>query len=192
MQPDLRAGAGRAAGSLTMRLTPFARARRGVVAVEFALLAVPFFMLLLGTLEIAIQFVSQTALDHALETNARLIKTGEAQNATPPMTADTFKDRVCDSMKAVIGAADCNRLHVDVRSFSGFGDVNPPAPPVSDGSFDDDATTFDPGGPEETVLVRAFYEYQVVTPLMSMFLSDLDDDIKLLTSADLFRSEPFS
>jgi len=174
-----------------MRLAPFARARRGVVALEFALLALPFFMLLLGTLEVAVQFVSQTALDQALEVNARRIRTGEAQSSTPPMTQDQFKSDVCASMKSVIAGVDCNRLHIDVRSFSAYGDVVPPSP-VNEGAFDEDQTIFDPGGPERTVLARAFYEYKVATPLMSPFLADLDDDIRLLSSAELFRSEPFS
>ena len=171
----------------------FLRNRKGVTAIEFGLLATPFFLLLLGTLEISAVFVTETNRTQALETNVRIIRTGAAQTSAPAVTAAEFRQRVCNSMREVLANVDCTRLYVDVRAFGSFGASNAAGgPPISNGDFDPTQLLYNPGGGDETILARAYYEYEIVTPLLSVLLADLDNNVRLLQSTDLFRSEPFT
>lgn len=170
----------------------FLRNRQGVTAIEFGLLAAPFFLLLLGTLEISLVFLTETNLTHALETNVRIIRTGAAQTSAPALTAAEFRQRVCDSMREVLPSVECGRLHIDVRAFGSFGaSAAAGGPPITDGDLDPTQLIYNPGGGDETILARAYYEYEVITPLLFVFLADLDNNVRLLQSTDLFRSEPF-
>lgn len=62
------------------------RARRGATAAEFALVAIPFFLLLLGGLETALQIGAAAALDHAALRASRFGVTGDngASVGAPP------------------------------------------------------------------------------------------------------------
>ena len=74
----------------------FARARnflictRGATAVEFALVAAPFFALLIAILQTALIFLAQQVLQTATTEAARLVMTGQAQ---PDAAAKTFADQ---------------------------------------------------------------------------------------------------
>ena len=59
----------------------FRHERKGSVAVEFALISVPFLALLFAIFETAILFFAQQALETATHDTARMIMTGEAQMA---------------------------------------------------------------------------------------------------------------
>lgn len=167
--------------------------RKGVTAIEFGLLATPFFLLLLGTLEVAAIFLTETSLTQALETNVRIIRTGAAQTSAPALTAAQFQQRVCNTMRQTLPNVDCGRLYIDVRAFGSYGASvagNAP-PPTVNGALDPTQLAYNPGGGDETILARAYYEYRVVTPLLSLFLANLSNDVRLVQSTDLFRSEPF-
>lgn len=167
--------------------------RQGVTAIEFGLLAAPFFLLLLGTLEVSAIFLTETSLTQALETNVRVIRTGAAQTSAPAVTAAQFQQRVCDTMRQTLPNVDCGRLHIDVRAFGSFAaglTANAP-PPTVNGAFDPTQLAYNPGGGDETILARAYYEYTVITPMLSLLMADLSNNVRLLQSTDLFRSEPF-
>ena len=57
----------------------FIKAKDGVAAVEFALIAAPFFMLLFAILEVAMIFFSSLVLENGVINAARTIRTGEFQ-----------------------------------------------------------------------------------------------------------------
>src|SRR5262245_34610674 len=65
----------------------------GASAVEFALIAAPFLALLFAILETALIFFSGQVLEAAVQDSARLIFTGQAQNAG--YSQQQFKDQVC-------------------------------------------------------------------------------------------------
>jgi len=87
----------------------FGRDRDGAAAVEFAIIAFPFFVLLFAVMEIAFMLFLNMMLDSATMGAAREIRTGQMQFSGA--TADDFWDSVCEKVQVV---ADCNgRLHVD-------------------------------------------------------------------------------
>src|SRR4051812_9906535 len=63
---------------------------RGATAVEFALVALPFSLLLFMIMELALVFLVSTGIESAAERAARTIRTGEFQG-TGAVTRDAFK-----------------------------------------------------------------------------------------------------
>ncbi len=94
--------------------------RRGVAALEFAIVSVPFFLFLLFVVEISYDLFTQEALDEGLHAAMRSIQTGNAQNVT---SASAFITQyMCPSMR---GLLECGaRLFINVQklSFSGSQD----------------------------------------------------------------------
>ena len=66
----------------------FARDDSGVTAIEFGLLALPFFSILGAILETSLVFLSGQVLESAVQDTSRLIRTGQAQVAS--VTAAQF------------------------------------------------------------------------------------------------------
>ena len=165
------------------------RDKRGSVVVEFALISIPFFMLLLGVLEVGVVFFGSSMLEKGTADAARLIRTGQVQAQS--MNANQFHDYICGQISALLSTCNSGSLQVDVEAFSSFSGVTIPNPIKSDGTLDSNLKNFQVGGPGDIVLVRTFYTWNVVNPLLRPFFSNLSSGQRLLTSASTFRNEPF-
>ena len=175
------------APKLQKRLHDWAEDKRGIAAVEFAMIAIPFFFLIFGLLEVCAIFIMTTVLEHGLNEASRGIRTGQAQQAGFGPVA--FKNAVCAELFDLL---DCEgNLTLDVQTFSDFGSTSYSNPIDEDGNFTPAGFGFNPGGQNEIVVVRAFYEWKLFTPVMSAPLSNLNDGKRLLQSTIAFRNEPF-
>ena len=165
----------------------FARDERGATLVEFGLIAAPFFFLIFGLLEVCLVFIMSTVLEHAVSEASRPLRTGESQDAG--ITQEQFRLTVCGEL---MGMLDCDgRLHIDVKTISGFSGANMSSPLDEDGNFDDGGFTYEPGGPNDIVAVRVFYEWKLITPWISKPLANMAGDRHLLQASAVFRNEPF-
>ncbi|MBU6373403.1 MAG: pilus assembly protein [Alphaproteobacteria bacterium] len=168
-------------------LRKFARARRGATAVEFALVAGPFFFLMFGIIETAIIYFAQTSLDMAMTRAQREIRTNAAQNKN--ITQSQFKQMVCDGFTQFV-AADCqSRLWVDVDSFKSLAGVTV-SPPMVNGKVTPADLSYSPGAPDDIVLIRLYYAWDVQTPMFDKLLGNMADGRRLLISQRLIRNEP--
>lgn len=164
-----------------------ARNQSGATAVEFALIATPFFIMLFGILEVAMLFVATVALENAVDAASREIRIGDVQTGGGQAL---FEDTICDNIGPVLSCGD--GLTFDVRTFEDFATAGDMANPIdADGEIDDDDFSFKPGKEREIVLVRVFYKWRIVTPLLGQFLSNLGGNQRLLTATVAFRNEPF-
>src|ERR1700722_16143805 len=104
-------------------LRRFRRNRRGSLAVEFALVAPVFFALLFAIIETAIVFFAGQVLESVTQTSARLIMTGQGQNAV--YTQAEVKAQVvfpAGSLASIL--FDCtNGVYIDVESYPAFTNV---------------------------------------------------------------------
>ena len=180
---------GRGGGRKILRR--FRKDQDGVAAVEFALVALPFFALLFAILETALAFWTTQALETAVANASRQIYTGEFQknskNAgqSASTLAANFKTAVCDNITALF---DCSTLKIDVRTFNSFPDAAVPSP-VKNGQFDSSDFGYQPPSPNQIVVVRAAMEYPVVMPLTK--LSNLKNGKQLIMASAAFRTEPY-
>jgi Flp pilus assembly protein TadG len=171
-------------------LSSFRRASDGSAAVEFALVAAPFFFMLFAMIELAIVFNISTLLDDGVRAASRRIRTGQLQSAGGA-SMSTFKSDVCARM--VWLQDHCNsHLSLDVRTYPQWASANPPNPVEANGTFNQGSLTFTPGGPEDIVMVRAYYRWTLFTPFLSQALSKLSGNEAVIYSTSAFRNEPYN
>jgi Flp pilus assembly protein TadG len=166
-------------------LRGFAATDDGATAVEFAIVAAPFFALMFAILETALIFFSQQTLETAVANAAREVRVGIAQQQG--YNNSEFKDRICMQVASLL---QCENLMVDVRTYTTFDGIDLGAPAFSpDGDVDDTGFTYDPGNGSDIVTVRAFYEWP--TFMQSLGLGNMPNGKHLLSAASAFRNEPF-
>jgi Flp pilus assembly protein TadG len=172
-----------------MALPPSFRSFRhnsdGVAAVEFALIAAPFFALLFAILETALVFLAQQALQTATTETARLIMTGQAQ--TQNMTASQFQQQLCTDATSLFS---CSGLYVNVQTFTSFSSMTQ-MDPLQNGNFVSSNMNFTPGGPGDIVLVQAFYQWPVWLAPLGFNLANMSGNSRLLMATAVFRNEPY-
>ncbi|NLH82949.1 MAG: pilus assembly protein, partial [Phyllobacteriaceae bacterium] len=160
-------------------------------AVEFALVAAPFLFLMGAIFELAILFLAGQVLDTATADAARLIRTGQAQQAA--MTAAQFKTQVCNRLYVLF---DCNNVYVESKVYSSFGSIgslsNYSAYRDTSGNFDPTkVTSYQPGNGSAIVVVRVFYNYPVLFKKMLWDETSAPGGKILITGVAAFRNEPF-
>jgi Flp pilus assembly protein TadG len=177
----------RVIANLKSRCNRLAGDRRGAAAVEFAMIAAPFFFLIFGLLEVCMLFIMSTVMEHATSEASRPLRTGEAQEAL--MTQEQFRQAVCAELFDML---DCDtRLSIDVRTISDFASSPIGAPMDEDGNLENEDFRFEPGGPNEIVAVRVFYEWDLITPILSKPLQNMAGNKHMLMVSTVFRNEPF-
>lgn len=175
--------------TLRSALRRFGRARRGMAAVEFALVAVPFFMLTIGLAEVAMVGFAQSSLNFATSQVGRQVRTGQAQMNN--LSYQDMQDQLCASFTSFL-TLDCEeRLYLDIDRFDSYLEAAAKPPPVSDGNFTGGGVGFRPGAPSEIVVVRAYYRWRVMTPMFERVLGNLGNGERLLVATMMFRNEPY-
>jgi Flp pilus assembly protein TadG len=175
-----------------------ADAIKGSAAIEFTLIAPVFFILLMGTIETGVIFFAQSTLQNAVNDTARLVRTGQTGCYTTsggncvPMTQAQFRAQLCSEASALL--LDCNgaSLQFDVQAYpSGFSTASNSSPLDAGGNLPP-LTVFNVGSACDVVLVRAFYKWQVFTPLLGFFLQNVAGGYHLISTAAAFRNEPYT
>jgi Flp pilus assembly protein TadG len=164
----------------------FRRNRRGSAAVEFALVAPVFFALLFAIIETAIVFFAGQVLETVTQDSARMIMTGQAQNAG--YTQAQFKTYVCGKISVLF---DCvNGIYVDVKSYPGFSGISINDPIDGSKNFVP-PNNYSAGGPGDIVVVRLFYQWPLFVTGLGYNISNLSGSKRLLTATAAFRNEPY-
>jgi Flp pilus assembly protein TadG len=167
-------------------LSRFKKAQGGATAVEFAMVATPFFLLLTCVFDVSLIFFAQTTLDNGILAAARQIRTGAVQSNH--ITQQQFRQMVCNDISALLGCD--SRLAIDVRNFTDFGHVTTPAVLDANGNMTG-AMAFQPGAAGDVVLVRAFYTWPMLTPVSGLSFVNMAGSKRLLEASIAFRNEPF-
>ena len=163
------------------------RGTKGATAVEFSLIGVPFVLMTIGIVEMALMFTTQSMLQESTFAASRLIRTGQIQQSPGGNQEQMFRDAVCDFASLLIPCDDIQFQVSEVPSFADADD-NPP-------EFDDDGnlldTGFDPGADSSVIVIRVVYNYPVRTPLMQQWLSTRDGGVRTLLSTMVLQTEPY-
>lgn len=163
-------------------LRRFARAQDGAAAVEFAFVIIPFLILVFAIVELGLAFLVSMTLENAVMNVDRKIRTGEYQTANA--TASTYRTAVCQQM-SWLGASCSTSLIVDVRTLPSFSTGSTLTAPKANN------TCWDPGGPSSIVLVRGYYKWPLITPLLQNIAGGNPANRQVNFSA-VFANEPYS
>ncbi len=164
----------------------FGRDPSGASALEFAILALPLILLMLGAIEVGVIYFANFSLENATAQGARLIRTGQAQ--AQGFDAAKFKAELCKHLTPPI---TCGALKIDVRNFSSFGSATLTDPLDGDGNLKPNFS-YEPGAGGDVVLVRTFYEWKLTAKLPKKIgLSNMGNGNRLIAATAAFRNEPF-
>ena len=168
----------------------FARDDRGVTAIEFAFLGLPFFTIIFAILETAMMFFASQVLDSAVEDASRMIRTGQAQSSGYGMS--NFRTLMCGYTFNLFG--DCSAIKIKVTVISNFSSAttNPTVQTCT-------ATTctwtlteaYAAGLGRDVVQVSAFYRWPLLVVLPYFNLKNQPDNYRLISATRVFRNEPF-
>lgn len=169
----------------------FARNEDGVTVIEFAILAVPFFTIILAILETSLVFFAGQILDSGVQDASRLVRTGQAQTAT--WDEDDFRDALCGRL---YGLFDCNLIRIRTSVVSDFSSATVVTPVEVGEDCDDECEwtleqDYQPGEASEVVLVQAWYKWPTIVNLPGFNLQNQPDGTRLLGAVRVFRNEPF-
>lgn len=173
-----------------------ARDDRGATAIEFGLLALPFFTLIYAILEISIVFLAGQILDSAVQDASRQIRTGQAQGAG--WNVDTFRAEVCKGLYGMFNC-DADHLKVKVSVVSSFtsATLTPPIgsectptslPEKCDWTI---AQSFSGGSGSQIVLAQAYYKWPTLVNLPGFNIQTQAGGTRLLSAIRVFANEPF-
>ena len=165
-----------------------ADSRKGSAALEFGIIAPVFFILFMGIVENGVIFFAGSTLQYATDNAARLVRTGQVQAGS--MTQSQFRTRVCNDVSPLL-ACDSN-LQIDMQSYAGYTGAAFGAPLDANGNLNAALNNYQPGVACNVVLVRAFYTWKVLTPGLSVFLTNITGGYHLITATAAFRNEPFN
>lgn len=177
--------------------------RQGTVAIEFAIVSVPFIGLLFAIFQLGLVFFAQQGLQAAVYSAARSVMIGSVQANSAITTAANFRDSLICPTGLMPSYMACSSLMVDVRPASSFGSMSTTS--VSNSFvFDGSGQQFNPGCQGSIVVVRAAYPLPVFLPILVSVgvgsnisqnrsgLSTVNGQlVQLVTAAAVFRNEPF-
>ncbi len=171
---------------LKLRIRAAIRGERGVSMLEFALIAVPLFILIFGILEVGLIFWGTYELDNATLSAARMIRTGQTQNAS--MSQTQMIAQIC-SLSSIL--SNCTgKLQLSVQSFTDFSNVTASSPLDGNGNLKT-SFPYQPGAPSTVNLVTSYYEWPLFNFIALGMLSNLADGNRLLQSSAVFQTEPY-
>ncbi|MBU1210569.1 MAG: pilus assembly protein [Alphaproteobacteria bacterium] len=170
----------------------FRRDKQGTTAIEFGMVALPFLMFAFGIMGTGLHFFTQNSLEHAVETSARKIRTGQAQqNGT---TVSQFKQMIVDEAGPMI---DVSKLQVHLQTGAEWTDVTPQGCLDNTGTQTNgtgnsgDAIGQHAGGAGEVVMVTVCYEWDLAKAMPFLQYGNMGNGSAMIQASTTFRTEPY-
>ncbi|MBU6475865.1 MAG: pilus assembly protein [Alphaproteobacteria bacterium] len=172
---------------LSRAVKGYARSEKATAAIEFALVGLPFIIMLVGFVEICLFFAAAMTLEGGAEDAARMIRTGQVQSSGNPL--QTFETEMCNQVSSLL---NCGNLQYEVipitdNAFSNAANMTP--------QFDQNGNLenqgFDPGNSNDDVLVRVVYRYTFLTPFLGNIITGSASSQATLISTIYIKNEPY-
>lgn len=165
----------------------FLHCNKGSSAVEFAMVVPMFLAVVFSIFEVAYVFMTDLALETALNDAARLIRTGQASGGT--ISKDQFKDIVCDG---TFGIINCSDVNIEVNVFDDFQAATQLPDLTDDDDMLNNNQVFNSGDGGSIIVIRATYVYDIINPFGEITqLANYGDNQFLQVHIVAFKNEPF-
>jgi Flp pilus assembly protein TadG len=167
-----------------LRFRALARSRDGAAAIEFALLAIPYFLVIFAILETFVAFAAEELVSNGVDTMSRRMRTGQITynlGRTTDMNQAQFRQAFCDEISILVRCsasevATPSKLYLDVQTFSTFSAIPTTIPKLSADKYADINTTafkYAPGGAGTINMVRAYYRWEIITDLVRPYITTI-------------------
>jgi Flp pilus assembly protein TadG len=167
-----------------LRFRALARSRDGAAAIEFALLAIPYFLVIFAILETFVAFAAEELVSNGVDTMSRRMRTGQITynlGRTTDMNQAQFRQAFCDEISILVRCsasevATPNKLYLDVQTFSTFSAIPTTIPKLSTDKYADINTAafkYAPGGAGTINIIRAYYRWEIITDLVRPYITTI-------------------
>ena len=128
----------------------------GMAAVEFGIVAMPFFAIILAVLQVGVVVFAQQELETGVEQAARLVLTGQVQQQG--LTQAQFQTQVCANLPVLF---KCANVMIDLQSVAGFVNANTSTPVLTYNAQGNitNVWAFSPGAPGTIEVLRVMYRW---------------------------------
>jgi Flp pilus assembly protein TadG len=162
----------------------FRKSKDGSAAIEFAILVLPYFMIIFAIIETFVAATGEQLVSNAVDTLSRKLRTGQitvGMNRSTDMSKEEFRQAFCSEVSILItcDASEIKtpqKLYIDLRAFSNFGLIPKDIPRQSAAKYADIDTSsfgFAPGGPGSINMLRAFYRWQITTDIVRPYITTI-------------------
>ena len=166
-------------------LRSFTKDKKGSAAIEFAILILPFMVVIFAIVEISIMFFIDSGLDAALHKAVRQVRVGTAKTGAWDLAK--FKTTVCGELSYSFScAANLKVRMVVVTNMASVSKITPIVNGVLTVTED-----FSIGDSGDYVLVQAYLTWDPVLKLYTFAGGRLNNGKYVLGAAELFKNEPF-
>jgi Flp pilus assembly protein TadG len=206
------------AGGLSKKSRPKSGLRRlfrskdGAAAIEFALLAIPYFLIVFAIIETFVAYTAEQLVANAVDTMGRKLRTGnitfQHTTTTNNKTEAEFRRLFCGEISILIqcseaeitnSTATTNKLWIDARSYTEFSDMPTSVPVTANGDLDMSKTaiTYSPGGPNTKNMLRVYYKWDIITDLLRPYISNIKPtdssrpNYFLIVETSVFKNEEY-
>lgn len=183
-------------------LCRFWRAREGVSAIEFAIIAPVLLLLIFGIIEFATIMLLANIMENATSISSRLGKTGYA--AGGKSRTDTIRDSVIDRAGGLIDPAKLTITSKYYEQFDQIGDAEPwndanhngiaetgeYVDINGNGQYDADMGIAGFGDAEDIVVYTVRYPWNIMTPIMREIIGDAQGEFPITAHA-VVKNEPY-
>ena len=187
---------------IIQKVRPFFLKKEGATALEFAIIAPVFFILLMGIVEIGLIMFVESLLAGSLANGARIGKTGYTEGER----AAYIKSEI---IRLSGGFLDSDQLQVTplhYDSHANIGQIEPCIPAnidpclgtvpnihfsdINDNGIRDDRGIAGPGGRNRVVLYKASYSWPIFTPFMATFFGN-GNNVYEFSATAIVKNEGF-
>jgi Flp pilus assembly protein TadG len=159
---------------------------------EFAILAIPFALLVFAILESCISFAGQEVMANITDDIARQLRTGQLRAAD--VAGNNLRDKICAKLEIIV-SQDCpNQLLVDLRQYTTFADaalagfkIQGDKIILTNGAAEQSFTVA-PGPAESRNMLRVFYKWPIMTDLLAQ---SMGGNKTLHFASVTWQNEPF-
>jgi pilus assembly protein Flp/PilA len=169
----------------------FQRSQDGATAIEFALIAGPFFLLFFAIVETVVMLWTNAVLEEAVSEASRRLLTGASHaryTGSASANTEAFTNDICNY---ATGFINCEKLKVDVKSYSSFASAEIGSP-LSGGLIDTSSFAYRQPQPGDIVVVRGVLEYTSLFSQWSDVFVTSDGNRRALVASAAFRTEPYT
>lgn len=194
---------------LTALMHPVKRIRKsesGSTALEFGILAIPFFMIIVATVETLVAFAGEQILVNAVDKMSRQLRTGEItfnMGRSTDLTEAEFRELFCNEIKIVLSCSNTissdQKLFIDLKNVANYSDIDVGIPKVSSADYaelDTSGFEYSPGGSGSINVLRVYYKWDVTVDLIRPYITNIrpgaeGSEYYLMVSTMAFRNEGY-
>lgn len=194
---------------LTALMHPVKRIRKsesGSTALEFGVLAIPFFMIIVATVETLVAFAGEQILVNAVDKMSRQLRTGEItfnMGRTTDLTEAEFRELFCNEINIVLSCSNTissdQKLFIDLKNVVNYSDIDVGIPKVSSADYaelDTSGFEYSPGGSGSINVLRVYYKWDVTVDLIRPYITNIrpgaeGSEYYLMVSTMAFRNEGY-